>query len=506
MLGKTHRPVVLLLVAVLLLAACSSAAPTPAGAPAAAATAAPATVLNESDFTSAKIDWKSVAKKAPEEGVTLQVAMVKHTFTDSLLPLIPEFEKLTGIKVSYNILPQDEYWPKITIDLSSGAGLTDVFMVGPELDWAYIGPGWIESLDKYIADPNLTDPAWYNQSDFFQAAWDANRWDGKTLGHGGYGKGPVYALPVTYEGMSLVYRKDLFEKAGIKTDATWPKTWQDILDAAKLLTLDKNGKHYGQDGFDKNNVVQYGTINRGSKTWASMFGGYSNIFYSYGALDFDENMKPTVNSERGVQATQLWGELMNCCAPAGVTDLQWFQVKQAFATGTAAMSIDCDWFAAATYERPQDSKVAGKLGYALTPPGPDGQRVADLWFWSLGMNAKSYHKDAAWLFMEWATSKQVMLHSTVDFANWNPPRQSVWSDPKVVAITEKMGNYRAVVEENRKYTKVPHAVNPQIGAVGDTWWGNVQDVILGKTTAKEAMDTAAKQMYDLMDKAGMYQK
>jgi multiple sugar transport system substrate-binding protein len=463
-------------------------------------------ILDQKDFQTAKIDWRSIAKKAPEEGVSLHVAMVKHPFTDSLLPLIPEFESLTGIKVLYDILPQDEYWPKIAIDLSSGAGFTDVFMTGPELDWAFIRPGWLEPLDKYIGNKDLTDSAWYNQPDFYPAAWDANRWDGKTLGHGGYGKGPVYAVPVTYEIMSLVYRKDLLEKAGIKADASWPKTWQDILDAAKLMTLDKNGKHYGEAGFDPKNVVQYGYIGRGSKTWASMFGGYSNIFYSYGASDFDENLKPTVNSERGVQATQLWSDLMSHTAPAGSTDLQWFQVKQAFASGTAAMSIDCDWFAAATYEKPEVSKVAGKLGYALTPPGPDGLRVEDLWFWSLGMNSHSYHKDAAWLFIQWATSRQVMLHSTTDFENWNPPRQSVWNDPKVVAMSSKWANYRQVVEENHKYSKVPHAVNTQVAAVGDAWWGNIQDAILGKVTAKQALDLAAKDMYNLMDKAGAYKK
>jgi len=465
-----------------------------------------APILDQKDFAKAKNDWRAVAKKAPEEGVTLHVAMVKHPFTDSLLPLIPEFESLTGIKVLYDILPQDEYWPKLAIDLSSGAGETDVFMTGPELDWAFIRPGWIEPLDKYINDQTLTDPAWYDQPDFFTAAWDANRWDGKTLGHGGYGKGPVYAVPVTYEIMSLVYRKDLFDKAGIKVDASWPQTWQDILVAAQKLTIDKNGKHYGEAGFDPKNVVQYGFISRGSKTWASMFGGYSNIFYSYGASDFDENLKPTVNSEAGVQATQLWVDLMAHCAPPGSTDLQWFQVKQAFASGAAAMSIDCDWFAAATYEKPEVSKVAGKLAYALTPSGPGGQRVEDLWFWSLGMNSHSYHKDAAWMFIQWATSKQVMLHSTTDFENWNPPRQSVWTNPKVVAMTSKWANYRSVIEENRKYTKVTHAVNPQVAAVGDAWWGSIQDAILGKTTAKQSLDSAAKEMFALMDKAGMYKK
>jgi len=445
------------------------------------------------EFTNANINWQQVAEKAPEEGTSLYVAMVKHPFTEALLPLIPSFEKLTGIKVLYDILPQDEYWPKVTIDMSSGAGLIDVFMTGPELNWQYIPPSWIAPLDEYIGNAQLTDPEWYNVGDFYPAAIDANRWDGKTLGHDAYGKGPLYAIPVTYEIMSLTYRTDLFEEAGIVVDEGWPHTWQDILDAAKTLTKDTNN-----DG----KIDQYGIIARGSKTWASMFGGYSNIFYSYGAEDFDENMKSIVNSQRGVEATELYVELMKC-APPGVTDLQWFQVMSAFASGGIAMVIDCDWFGAATFEDPSVSEVAGKLAYAITPPGPDGYRTQDLWFWSLGMNAASYNKDAAWLFMQWATSQPVMLQSLLQYQNWNPPRESVWENPDVIAVSEKWANYRAVVEESRKYTKVPHAVNPQVFAVIDTWWGNVQEAILGEATAKEALDRSAEEMNTIMERAGV---
>lgn len=453
------------------------------------------TVLAEEEFTNANINWRQVAEKAPEEGVTLHVAMVKHPFTESLLPLISSFEELTGIKVLYDILPQDEYWPKVTIDMSSGAGLIDVFMTGPELNWQYIPPGWIEPLDAYIDNTQLTDSEWYDFGDFYSPAIDANRWDGETLGREAYGEGPLYAIPVTYEIMSLTYRTDLFEEAGIVVGEGWPHTWQDILDAAKKLTKDTDN-----DG----EIDQYGIIGRGSKTWATMFGGYSNIFYSYGAKDFDENMEPIMNSQRGIEATELWVELMQSCTPPGVTDLQWFQVKQAFASGIGAMSIDCDWFPAATYENPDVSKVAGKLSYALTPPGPDGYRLEDLWFWSLGMNSASYHKDAAWQFIQWATSKPVMLQGTLQYENWNPPRKSVWENPDVAAKSEKWGNYREIVEENRKYTKVPHAVNPQVFAVLDNLVGNVQLAILGDLTAKEALDRTVEETHDIMERAGVY--
>lgn len=476
--------------------AAADAAAAEAAAAAAAAAAGPELAIPLEEFTNANINWRQVAEAAPEEGVSLHVAVVKHSYTDSLIPLLPVFEELTGIKVFYDVLPQNEYWPKLGTDLSSGAGMIDVFMTGPELVWAYGPPGWQEPLDPYINNPELTDLEWYAPDDFYEAAWNANRVDVSKLATGeGYGEGPTYAIPVTYEIMSLTYRTDLFEAAGIEVDEGWPHTWEDILEAAKATTLDTDG-----DG----DIDQYGIVSRGSRTWASMFGGYSNIYYSYGAQDFDENMMPTVTTPEALEATELWVELMRCCAPPDTTDLQWFQVQQLFAGGSAAMVIDCDWFAAATYEREDVSEVAGKLAYALTPPGPGGERVEDLWFWSLAMTSAGYHKDAAWLFIEWATSKPVLLASTRDFENWNPPRQSVWEDPDIVAMTSEWANYRAIVEENRNYTRVPHRVNPNNGAALDLWWANIQDAILGNATVEEALNKANTEMFDAMERAGAY--
>jgi len=42
--------------------------------------------------------------------------MNKHPFTEALLPLAPQFEQLTGMKVKYLILPEEEYFQKIEVD------------------------------------------------------------------------------------------------------------------------------------------------------------------------------------------------------------------------------------------------------------------------------------------------------------------------------------------------------------------------------------------------------
>ncbi len=68
---------------------------------------------------SAAINWRQVADKYPRETVTIHVMMTAHSFTQSLVPLIPEFERLTGIKILYHILSSDdEYFRKLEAALA----------------------------------------------------------------------------------------------------------------------------------------------------------------------------------------------------------------------------------------------------------------------------------------------------------------------------------------------------------------------------------------------------
>ena len=62
---------------------------------------------------------------------------------------LQEFKDLTGIDIDYLVVAENEYWNKLTIDLTSGAGQFNVFMSGPTLNWATQQPSrsnpWIHS-------------------------------------------------------------------------------------------------------------------------------------------------------------------------------------------------------------------------------------------------------------------------------------------------------------------------------------------------------------------------
>jgi multiple sugar transport system substrate-binding protein len=73
--------------------------------------------------------------------------------------------------------------------------------------------------------------------------------------------GKTVAYSTANEVLALWYNKAMFDAAGIpypptSEDQAW--TWDQFVEVAKQLTIDANGKHPGEAGFDKDNIVQYG--------------------------------------------------------------------------------------------------------------------------------------------------------------------------------------------------------------------------------------------------------
>ena len=99
---------------------------------------------------------------------TSTIGLNKHPFTESLRPLLPHFEELTGIKAAYVILPEEEFFEKLLIDLSSGGGISDVYMTSPMFEWRYQYAGWIEDLNQFWNNSELTDQEWYDRDDFYE--------------------------------------------------------------------------------------------------------------------------------------------------------------------------------------------------------------------------------------------------------------------------------------------------------------------------------------------------
>ena len=431
-------------------------------------------------YREAKINWRQA------EGQSLTIGLNKHPFTESLLPLIPQFRALTGISIEYLILPEAEYFTKLAADLSQKRGEFSVIMTGPMRNWQYVTPDWILPLDDFLNNPKLTDKGWFNIEDFFSGLISANRWNG-TIG-GGVGQGPLYSIPVLAESYILAYRKDIFDQYNIKV----PTTLEEMAEAARAV---------------KKNANIPGIVARGTPSVASMGTGFLSGLKSYTDgqwNEIDEKLNANFHDPRSVKFTETWVGMVRESGSPSWSNTQWYDAMEAFSAGQAGMIADADFFAA-SYEDPSKSKVAGKVGYALIPGGAGGKTYAGLWTWALGINKATRNKDAAWLFVQWATAQRTLLNATVGYRNYNPSRASVMNDARVQEVMGKWGGggYLKAMATNLQTARVAWIPQPERVRAGDIWARALHEIYFQRLSAADALKKASVEVDKVLKEAGI---
>ena len=170
--------------------------------------------LSASAFAKANIDWKQF------KGEEITVGVIPAGYFNNLIDVVDTFEDLSGIKVHFDKIPPGQIRQKAMLDLSSKTGVYATHAADPMYYPLYTANNWVEPLDAYLADPKITDAAWFDYNDI-PAGWRGScSVDGKT-----------YGIPYDGEVTVQVYRKDVYEKAGINPAETLD---QFVANAAKV--------------------------------------------------------------------------------------------------------------------------------------------------------------------------------------------------------------------------------------------------------------------------------
>ena len=429
-------------------------------------------------------DWRQV------EGEEITVFLSETPMAVAIREHIDEFTELTGIDVEYLVVAENEYWSKLAVDLSSGAGQFDVFMSGPTLNWGYAAAKQIQSLDKFLEDATLTPEDW-DYNDFYDWAIESNRWD-FTPGPAGLGKGELWSIPINAVNNIFTYRKDLFDEWGLEP----PDTWKDWAEVAQTIQEQTGGELNGQPF--------YSVAQRGALDLTTLSGPFYSGLYSYGGRDFEDDLTPAMNSPKSVEFQELYMDTIKETGSPEWPNMMWFDIQQGFTTGQYAMVFDVADFIP-TYEA-EDSAIAGKIAFARPPAGDDGTRLSSVWTWGFSMNsqAKDNTAKAAWLFMMWASDKNNMI----EFAktgSW-PTRESAWNDPAVVELSSQYANFREIFDAVQK-EDTAWLVSPMVeaGAVEDVWVNGLHDYYFDKGTMQEIMDGVAEKNTQILKDAGVIQ-
>ena len=118
-------------------------------AAAASALAAPA-IVERANAQSA-FDWKQF------KGQSVEVNYQLSPRGDVAKAHIKDFEELTGIRVGFEQIPEQQQRPKVAMEMATGHPSFDVVNVGMHVQKRLIERAkWMEDLNTFIADKTLT--------------------------------------------------------------------------------------------------------------------------------------------------------------------------------------------------------------------------------------------------------------------------------------------------------------------------------------------------------------
>jgi multiple sugar transport system substrate-binding protein len=387
-----YAKVALLLVAALVLTACPM--PVQPAAPVAPEPGVmPAEPIPDDEF-----HWRRY------QGTTIRVLLNRHPWQEAIQPLLPEFEELTGITVVTEVYPEDQFRAKRTVELASGVANIDVTMLMPQQDGLrWMDEGWAVFLDEFMADPILTNPD-YAPDDFLEAAWQAEL----TTTLDPQAEERVLGIPITIENTALMYRRDIFEQHGLEVPTTMEEL-EEVLQALQELEPDLTG------------IVMRGRRAAATSQWAP-------FLFSFGGNWLHADGTAAINTPEAVEAFDFYGHLLREYGPPGAVGYHWSETTTDFMSGRSAMHIGPNVFYA-FYEDPERSVVVGNVGYAQFPAGPAGSRPI-VGVWGLSIPYISANPEAAWYFIQWATSPEIVRRLQMDDAILGG-RASAWDDPEM---------------------------------------------------------------------------
>lgn len=253
----------------------------------------------------------------------------------------------------------------------------DILRPNQDTTIPFVRKGYLEPLDDYLTDemkqkfaPTIQD--------------QVNLFDGK-----------IYSLPNFGYTLRLVYNVELFEKAGITEP---PSSLAELVEAAKKIT--EVGKADGQYGFALNFKSPKSALDRSGREILQL-SGYDGFGFDHKTGQFDfAPYAPVIEAFRQMRED---GSML-----PGVESLDIDPLRAQFAEGKIGMYLSYS-AEPGVYSSQFPAKI--KWAAALAPTidgeirGASGFANSGQW---LAISSQSKNKDAAWKFLEYMYSDEVL--------------------------------------------------------------------------------------------------
>jgi ABC-type glycerol-3-phosphate transport system substrate-binding protein len=272
--------------------------------------------------------------------------------------------------------------------------------------------------------------------------------------------GEVMAIAFMQNAQNLFYRKDLFDKHGLKV----PASYADMMAAAKTLKEKEPG-------------IEFPIAQTFAKGWDSAT-EFTNIFAGHGGRFFKPgSAAPDFNSDAGVKALETMKAMTAYMTPnylASNSD----DVMNQFQQGKAAMGVL--WASRASrMDDAAASKIVGRMEFTAAPAAvPGGKSATHLWWDGVAMpkNIAGDRETVFQVLME-ALDEETMRRGN-DLTIWIRSSYKPTRFGTGVSASAKAG---APIWPTEPYFGLAHG---EIGKV-------LPDVMTGAMSPKQALDVAA---------------
>lgn len=379
-------------------------------------------------FFTPKLSAQEAEQLVPSEDVLAWVRDVSAPFRGTTLKLATEstppsnainghlkryFEEASGMTVEIEVLPLEQVLQKLTLDIASQLGTYDLYYI--DQSWAaFTSRDVFDPREQIEAKPDLAMPNW-NIDDFLPALVDGiARYEDRLVG-------VPYDIPI----FIMMYRRDVWDEMGFEA----PTTLEQYYEQARAVTDERGPELYGATGQMKSGHYSLET------DWTAWLWGH-------GGSIFNADRKFAGNDERGLEAMEYWRRLYETMPP-GVTSWTWDGQGQSIMQGVAASMMSWGEFFP-VFDDPQASEVSGLMEAVRVPqPKHPLRTVEETGFGeipgighqggsSLAVSRNSKNPDAAWIFMQWATSADTQALITALGGGTGPTRGSVYDNPLIL--------------------------------------------------------------------------
>ncbi len=359
-----------------------------------------------------------------------------------------------NIRLEITQVPWSDAYREITTALAGGE-MPDVIILGMTWHAELMEIGALEPLNDYIT-PKMRE-------DFFLL--DFYTIDGKLTG-----------IPVTTGPWGMIYRRDMFEEAGLDPDLP-PKTWDELVEYAKKL------KKYTGAWAIGTYCIQPKLI------W-----NWVPVMYTAGCPLLAKEggkWKSVINTHEGLSGMHAFIDLITVhkVMPKDVVGEGYSETLEGFKQGKYPilgphmLSIG-----------PELTKWdPGRTKWAFMQVPVIKERVALASNTAYAMSSTSKHKKEAWKFIEFITTPQVILD--VNIAAAQPPtRKSLMDHPMAqdypVQAQIQVAQYATGHPVCRAFTEIMDKIYAPI----------VQEAMLGKISVEEAAKLMDEEASKILEK------